>query len=299
MALNATARGFALPLQFKAYVELLKLRIGFMIALSAVMGYVAISKDVVAAELAILVVAMVCASSSASVFNHVWDRDIDGLMKRTMNRPMVTGTVASATYPLMMSGALLVAGMGLAASVFNLAVAVHLFLGAFFYAIVYTVWLKRRTWLNIVIGGAAGSFAVLAGAAAVDPDQWKLPLLLAIVLFLWTPSHFWALAIMLKEDYAKAKVPMLPVLFGEAVTAKAIFFNSLLMVLAAAAPWMIGELGTAYAVLSSLLAAALLWGNWRLIQTPDRSWARRNFFGSMQYLAGLFLAVLIDVNGWF
>lgn len=296
MAPDIAAKGYALPPQFKAYVELLKLRIGFMIALSAVMGYVAISKDIVAAELATLVVAMICASSSASVFNHVWDRDIDGLMNRTMNRPLVTGTVSGIGYPLVMSGALLVAGMGIAASVFNLAVAVHLFLGAFFYAIVYTVWLKRRTWLNIVIGGAAGSFAVLAGAAAVDPEQWKLPLLLAAVLFLWTPSHFWALAIMLKEDYAKAKVPMLPVLFGEAVTAKAIFFNSLLMVLAAALPWMIGELGTAYAVLSCLLGLFLMWGNWRLIQTPNRLWARRNFFGSMQYLAGLFLAVLIDVN---
>lgn len=280
----------------RAYVELLKLRIGFMIALSAVMGYVAIAKDISAIDLVILVLAMVLGSASASVFNHVWDRDIDGLMQRTSRRPMVTGTVAGPRLPLLMAGALLVVGCAIAMAAFNGIVAIHLFLGAFFYAIVYTVWLKRRTWLNIVIGGAAGSFAVLAGAAAVDPAEWKLPLLLAITLFLWTPSHFWALAILLKEDYARARLPMLPVLFGDATTAKAILVNSVLLVASAALPWVMGELGLPYAIASTALGAALLWGNWKLVQTPDRLWARRNFLGSMQYLAGLFMAVLVDVH---
>ena len=280
----------------KAYVELLKLRIGFMIALSGVMGYVAMSHNIRAVEIAVLVLAMVLASASASVVNHVWDRDIDGLMERTQRRPFVTGVITDPTYALLMAGSLLVAAVVIALAMFNATVAVHLFLGAFFYGVVYTIWLKRRTWLNIVIGGAAGSFAVLAGGAVVNPDNWLLPLMLAVVLFLWTPSHFWSLAILLKDDYARAKLPMLPVLVGEANTAKAVLFNSVLLVSAAAVPWVTGELGMIYAVGSSLLGAALLWANWRMVKDPSRIWARRNFLGSMKYLAGLFLAVLADVH---
>ena len=280
----------------KAYVELLKLKIGLMISLSAVMGYVAIAHTVHAGEIAVLVVAMVLGSASASVLNHVWDRDIDILMERTQSRPFPTGTINEPIYALLLSGGLLVAGIALAMAMFNVVVAIHLFLGAFFYGVVYTVWLKRRTWLNIVIGGAAGSFAVLAGAAVVNPENWMLPLMLAVVLFLWTPSHFWALAILLKDDYARAKLPMLPVLVGEAKTAKAVLFNSVLMIIAAAMPWVLGQLGTTYAVGSSLLGLALLWANWQMVKDPSRIWARRNFIGSMQYLAGLFLAVLIDVH---
>ena len=283
----------------KAYIELLKLKIGLMISLSAVMGYVAISHHVRFTEIALLVVAMVLGSASASVLNHVWDRDIDVLMERTQRRPFPTGVIGSPVYALVLAGGLLVAGMALAMAAFNVVVAVHLFLGAFFYGVVYTIWLKRRTWLNIVIGGAAGSFAVLAGGAVVNPDNWLLPLLLAVVLFLWTPSHFWSLAILLKDDYAKAKLPMLPVLVGEATTAKAVMFNSILMIVAAAMPWALGQLGMTYLVGSSLLGAGLLWANWQMVKDPSRVWAKRNFIGSMQYLAGLFLAVLLDVHAGF
>lgn len=281
---------------FKAYVELLKLKIGFMIALSAVMGYVAIARHVHAVEIVLLVLAMVLGSASASVFNHVWDRDIDRVMERTKLRPYATGVLTEPAQAYILAGALLAAGIALSVAVFNVVVALHLFLGAFFYGIVYTVWLKRRTWLNIVIGGAAGSFAVLAGGAVVSPENWVLPLLLAVVLFLWTPSHFWALAILLKDDYAKAKLPMLPVLVGNAATAKAVLINTVLMVGAATLPWALGELGVIYAVGSTLVGAGLLWANWRMVKDPSRVWARRNFLGSMQYLAGLFLAVLADVH---
>ena len=116
---------------------------------------------------------------------------------------------------------LLVAGVASAALVLNGAAALYIFLGAFFYAIVYTVWLKRRTWMNIVIGGASGSFAVLAGAAAVDPVMSPVPILLALVLFFWTPSHFWSLAIAKHQDYANAGIPMLPVVIGDRRTAAA------------------------------------------------------------------------------
>ncbi len=280
----------------KAYVELLKLKIGLMISLSAVMGYVAIAHTVHYGDIALLVVAMVLGSASASVINHVWDRDIDGLMHRTQARPFPSGVIVDPAYALALAGGLLVAGIALSLAVFNVLVAVHLFLGAFFYGVVYTIWLKRRTWLNIVVGGAAGSFAVLAGGAVADPNNWLLPLLLAVVLFLWTPSHFWSLAILLKDDYARAKLPMLPVLVGEAKTAQAVLFNSTLMIVAASMPWVLGQLGWIYAIGSSLLGVALLWANWQMVKDPSRLWAKRNFIGSMQYLAGLFLAVLADVH---
>lgn len=279
----------------RSYIELLKLRIGVMIALSSVLGYCAVAIRFDAAELVLLVVAMMLGSASASVFNHWYDRDIDRIMHRTRNRPLAADGLARPGSVLILAGALLAAGVGLAWWAFNELAALYLFLGAFSYAIVYTVWLKRRTWLNIVIGGAAGSFAVLAGAAAVAPEKLRLPMILALVLFLWTPSHFWALAILIKEDYARAKLPMLPVLVGDALTARVIFANSLLMVGAAALPWYLGELGVLYGMLSIAVGSALLWSNWRLVLTPGRDWARRNFFASMQYLVALFVIVLVNV----
>ncbi|MBF0373976.1 MAG: protoheme IX farnesyltransferase [Alphaproteobacteria bacterium] len=281
---------------FKSYVVLLKLRIGAMIALSAVMGYVAIAREVRALDIVALALAMALGSAAASVFNHFYDRDIDRLMKRTAGRPLALGLLPRPGAVLPLAAALLIGGLALALLAFNLVVAIHLFLGAFVYAVVYTVWLKRRTWINIVIGGAAGSFAVLAGGAAVDPAHWALPTMLAVTLFLWTPSHFWSLAILLREDYARAGVPMLPVLIGDARTARAILANSVLLVGSAALPWATGHLGNAYGLISTLLGAALLAGNVKLARTPSPVWARRNFFGSMYWLVGLFLAVLVDVN---
>lgn len=278
----------------RSYLELCKLRIGFMIALTAMVGYAAVADDLNVAHLLTLALAMLLGSAASSVFNHFYDRDIDVLMKRTAKRPLASGAMADPRAALWLAAALLIVGCGLATVTFNWAVALHLFLGAFVYGIVYTVWLKRRTWLNIVIGGAAGSFAIMAGAAAVDPGQWMLPTVMAVFLFLWTPSHFWALAILLREDYAKAGVPMLPVLVGDARTAHAIFVNSLLLVGASILPWAMGGLGPVYGVLAVLFGAHFLWKNWRLVKDPSHPQARRVFFGSMSYLGGVFLAVVLD-----
>jgi protoheme IX farnesyltransferase len=280
----------------RSYVELMKLRIGLMVALMAVMGYVAVADHVDPLQLAVLSLAMLMGSASSSVFNHYYDRDIDRLMSRTARRPLASGQTDHPGHVLWLAGFLLVGGCGLALLAFNMVVALHLFLGAFFYAVVYTVWLKRRTWLNIVIGGAAGSFAVLAGGAAVDPARWLLPFLLAVTLFLWTPSHFWSLAILLKDDYAKAGVPMLPVVKGDKATAWAILINSGLLVASSLLPVLVGRLGWVYGVGAGAFGLHFLWKNAQLVRTPDRAWARRNFFGSMIYLVGLFAAVLADVN---
>lgn len=280
----------------RSYVELMKLRIGLMVALMAVMGYVAVADRISPIQLAVLAVAMLLGSSSSSVFNHFYDRDIDRVMSRTCRRPLASGQSAHPARVLWLAGVLLIAGCGLATAYFNVVVGLHLFLGAFFYGVVYTVWLKRRTWLNIVIGGAAGSFAVLAGGAAVDPGRWLLPFLLSITLFLWTPSHFWSLAILLKDDYAKAKVPMLPVIKGDKRTAEAVFINSVLLVASSLLPVAFGKLGWVYGAGAAVLGAHFLWINGCMLRQPSREWARKNFFASMTYLVGLFVAVLVDVN---
>lgn len=275
------------------YMQLFKLRIAFMIAMTAVTGYAAVADEVRAAPMVLLTLAMVLGSASSAVVNHVYDRDIDALMRRTKNRPVVTGAVAPHD-ALWLAGALMAAGLAVAVMAFNWAVALHLFLGAFVYAVVYTVWLKRRTWLNIVFGGAAGSFAMLAGAAAVEPVHWMLPALLAIVLFLWTPSHFWALAILLAEDYRAAGVPMLPVVMGEKRTAWWILANSLALVGSSLLPWALGYLGTTYAIGALVAGVPLIALNLKLVAEPTRKWAGWNFAASIPYLLILFVAVFLD-----
>lgn len=280
------------------YIQLAKPRIGVMIALTAVTGYLSIvpQGQINWAHLALLVLAMLMGSASSSIFNHFYDRDIDRLMPRTSTRPFAMKSVANPKLVLWIAASLLVVGCGLATYVFNPAVATHLFLGAFVYGVVYTIWLKRRNWMNIVFGGLAGSFAVLAGAAAVNPDQWLLPMLLAVVLFFWTPSHFWALAIRLKDQYAAAGVPMLPVVVGNVATARYIMINSLLLVGSSLLPWFLGELGNIYGVGAVLLGAYLLKCNVALLRSSDEETAMTNFFASMKYLAGLFVAVIMDVH---
>ncbi|MGE5475514.1 MAG: heme o synthase [Bacteroidales bacterium] len=274
-------------------LELMKLRISVMIALTAVTGYAAVTDHVDAGYALLLGAAMVLGSGASAVFNHVWDRDIDRLMSRTRHRPLATGLTPPG-HALALAAALLAAGLGLAALALNWVVALHLFLGAFVYGVVYTVWLKRRTWWNIVVGGAAGSFAILAGAAVVEPTQWTLPTLLAITLFLWTPSHFWALAILLADDYRAAGVPMLPVVAGPRRTALAILANTLALGASSLAPWGLGLLGNLYGAAALVLGVCLLGLNLVLVGAPTRRWAGWNFAASIPYLLGLFIAVFAD-----
>ena len=278
---------------FKQYFELLKPRIALMIALTAITGYGAVADKVEAKALVLLTLAMVLGSGAAAVFNHVWDRDIDRLMRRTAKRPMASGA-GTPRVGFLLAGVMMLTGMAVAHAAFNWVVALHLFLGGFVYVAIYTIWLKRRHWTNIIIGGAAGSFAILAGAAAVNQTEWLLPLVLALVLFLWTPSHFWSLAILLTEDYRAAGVPMLPVVVGEQRTAWCILANSILLVSASLLPWGLGLLGPVYGVVAAVMGLALLGFNLRLVMTPTRFWAGWNFAASMPYLLILFLGVFLD-----
>ncbi|MGE4279504.1 MAG: heme o synthase [Magnetospirillum sp.] len=280
-------------MRMKAALELLKLRIGVTIAATAAAGYAAMVEEVDPVSLSMLIVAMLLGSGGSAVFNHLYDRDIDAVMKRTRNRPLVTGLI-SPTDALMLSGGLTITALSLAVMTLNWVVAAHLFLGIFVYAIVYTVWLKRRTWWNIIFGGAAGSFALLAGAALGEPAQWLLPTLLAITLFLWTPSHFWALAILLADDYRAAGVPMLPVVVGEKRTSWWILANSLALVGSSLLPWMLGLLGSLYGWGALGLGAVLLGLNLKLVAEPSRRWAGWNFAWSIPYLLGLLCIIALD-----
>ncbi|CAA7618685.1 heme o synthase [Magnetospirillum sp. UT-4] len=278
---------------FRQVSELVKLRIGIMIAATAVTGYAAVADELRTAPALLLALAMLLGSGAAALFNHVCDRDIDRLMSRTRARPLATGLVRPAD-ALGLAGLLMATAMTVAVLAFNWVVALHLFLGAFVYGIVYTVWLKRRTWLNIVVGGAAGSFAVLAGAAAVEPTRWLLPALLAVTLFLWTPSHFWSLAILLADDYRAARVPMLPVVAGIGRTAWAILFNSVLLVASSLAPWLLGVAGPAYAIAAGAAGLLLLGLNLALALRPGRKLAGWNFAASIPYLLVLFAGIVVD-----
>lgn len=283
-------------MNFARYIELLKLRIGVLLAITAMAGYFAVAETVQWGPLIVMVVAMMLCSSGSSVFNHFYDRDIDKKMTRTSKRPLASGAMKDPNNALWLAGGLLISGCVLAAVELNWLVALHLALGAFTYMVVYTVWLKRRHWMNIVIGGAAGSFPVLAGAAAADPTAFTLPMLMAITLFLWTPSHFWALAMMIKDDYAEAGVPMLPVMVGDAKCARYMMFNTVLLVVSAALPAVFGALGMIYFVISTGLGARFIWLNWKLVQEPTKAWARKIFFFSMSYLAAVFVAIVLDRN---
>jgi protoheme IX farnesyltransferase len=241
--------------------NLFKLRIGMVMALTAVVTLVVTPGPAVDGwQVLVLALAVLLASASAGAFNQYYETDIDARMSRTSDRPFVTGALLHERSWLLLIGAMLVAGVGAAWWLLNGMVALHIFLGAFFYAVVYTVWLKRRTSMNIVIGGASGSFAVLAGAAVVDPGLGPIPLLLAVVLFLWTPPHFWSLAIARCRDYAAAGVPMLPVTAGNAVAAKAVLVSTLLLVSASMLPFFFG-LGWLY------LAGALIGGGYFIFRS--------------------------------
>jgi protoheme IX farnesyltransferase len=167
------------------------------------------------------------------------------------------------------------------------------FLGAFTYGIVYTVWLKRRTWLNIVIGGLSGSFAVLAGAAAVGATFEPAPLILAVVLFLWTPPHFWALAFACKRDYQKANVPMLPTVVSERVATRTIFGHALALVLLSLLPFFYG-MGWIYLIGAATGGAYFVRSSWQLVRTPTVPQGWRVFAASIVQLGLLLTAAILD-----
>ncbi len=232
-------------------------------------------------------------AGAANAINMVIDRDIDGTMKRTSTRPTVTQDITSTNALAFGFGAAAVAAVLLALAA-NILTALMAMAGLVFYVVVYTLILKRRTWHNIVIGGAAGAFPPLVGWAAVTNSLPALAWVLFAIIFVWTPVHFWALALLIKDDYAAAGVPMLPVVRGDRVTVQQIAVYTVLTVAVTAVPFVQGQAGWLYLGSAVLLNAYLLILCGKLYKVIDRPRASRLFHYSMLYLALLFLMVAVD-----
>jgi len=233
------------------------------------------------------------AAGSAGAFNCVIDRDIDRLMTRTMERPLPTGRISP------FAGTLFAALLGIIsfALLYGLVNPLAAWLslsGNFIYVVVYTLWLKRTTTLNIVIGGAAGSVPPLVGWAAVTHHIGWPAVGLAALIFLWTPPHFWALALMANTDYHKANVPMLPNVRGAKHTKIEIFGYSVVLVAVSLALTPLGVLGFWYFVPAAILGAVFLWDAWRMLVGPTKPLARALFKYSLLYVALMCVAMVAD-----
>lgn len=271
-----------------------KVRIGMAIMLTALAGIaVAPGPAPEPWQIVVLALAVLLSSASAGAFNMFMERDLDARMNRTQGRPFVTGRFSANGYWL--SGIVLLLVFAIAAAVLatNAVAAFYVFMGAFVYGVVYTVWLKRRTWMNIVVGGLAGSFAVLAGAAAVDPGLAPAPIILAVVLFLWTPPHFWSLAFKYKDDYAAAGVPMLPVVVSEKAAANIILWHTVLLVALSLTPVMFG-LGWIYLLGAATGGGLFVWTSVALARNPSPETAISNFHASLLQLCLLLMAAILD-----
>ena len=242
----------------------------------------------------VLAFAVLISSGAAGAFNQYYEVDLDRKVARTCNRPFVTGYFRKSPLWLGIIVLLLVVGVVPAALILNAPTALYLFLGAFFYAIVYTVWLKRRSWTNIVIGGASGSFAVLAGAAAVDPGLSPVPIMLALVLFFWTPSHFWSLAIAKNKDYTKTGVPMLPVMIGNQRCARVVMVNTLMLVAISIMPFFYG-MGWIYLLAAAGGGGYFIYHNYLMIKDPSPRVAMKSFLASLLQLVLLLVGAVVDV----
>jgi protoheme IX farnesyltransferase len=283
-------------LSFRTVAGVFKLRIGVVITFTALAGLaVSSGPSLSIAQLLVLTLAVLVSSASAGAFNQYYEHDTDPLMSRTRNRPFATGEVRHGPIWLVVIFGLMAVSVVAAWLALNAWSALFTFLGAFFYAIVYTVWLKRRTWLNIVFGGLAGSWAVLAGATAADPHIGAVPLSLALVLFLWTPPHFWSLAIAFRDDYASAGVPMLPVVVGDKRAAQTIFASTLALVAASFLPLAFG-LGAIYFAGAATGGFLFIQKARRLAQNPNRQTAMTCFHASLIQLTLVLTAAIIDAR---
>jgi protoheme IX farnesyltransferase len=281
----------------KIVITLLKLRIGVAIAASALAGLAITRGDTpTAGAIAALGLAVLGASGAAGAFNHYHERVCDRRMARTASRPFASGQLKEGPIWPVTFAALLAASVGLAWAAAGTVSALYVFLGAVTYGLIYTVWLKPRTSSNIVVGGLAGSFAVLAGAAAVDPQPQWASSILAVVLFLWTPPHFWSLAAAKADDYSAAGIPMLPVIAPEREWTLTILIYTATLVALSLTPLWFG-MGWIYGLFAGAGGGWFLWKSWNLYRAPSRRAAMANFLASLVQLlllvAGISLTALI------
>jgi protoheme IX farnesyltransferase len=279
------------------FISLAKPRVMVLALFTAIVGLTIapIRLDPLAGFIAILAIA--AGAGAAGALNMWYDADIDAVMTRTAMRPIPRGKVlrVEALVFGIVLGVVAVTGLALAT---NLAAAALLAGTILFYAVVYTAWLKRATRHNIVIGGAAGALPPVIGWAAATGQIGLEPLALFLIIFLWTPPHFWALALNRTDDYERAGVPMLPVVAGRAATTRQILIYSGLLVVASELPWALGFAGTIYGGIIAICGALFLLLAFQLNRsaTADRRAAHRLFVFSIAYLFVLFACLLVDNN---
>jgi protoheme IX farnesyltransferase len=279
------------------YVALLKPRVMSLVIFTALVGIVMAPGHMhpVMAFTSLLCIAVGAGASGA--LNMWYDRDIDAVMERTANRPIPRGRITPSealTFGVMLSFF----------SVFTLGTLVNWFAAAllaftiFFYVVIYTMWLKRSTAQNIVIGGAAGSLPPVVGWVAATGSLAVEPILLFAIIFLWTPPHFWALALYRTDDFIRAKLPMLPVVAGPDATRRQILLYAVVLVAVAIAPWPLGYFDRAYGVVATVAGAAMLWFAVQVYRQREgaaaEAAARNLFTFSIVYLFVLFATLLID-----
>lgn len=233
------------------------------------------------------------AAGSANAMNCFIDRDIDSLMGRTMRRAVPTGRVPPRD-ALLFGVILAVASFVEMTLLVNLTAALLALSGILFYVLIYTLWLKRSTPQNIVIGGAAGAVPPLVGWAAVTGSVNLTAALLFAIIFMWTPPHFWALSLLIQRDYERAGVPMLPVVRGEQTTRRHIFIYTAVLIPVTLSLAVTGAMGVLYLTMALGLGAIMLYLAWRLLRGASRQWANRLFWFSNSYLALLFAVMAID-----
>jgi protoheme IX farnesyltransferase len=291
-ALNTTAETYT---DWHDYYELTKPRVVMLIVFTAVVGmFLSVQGWPGLGPLVFGTLGIGLASSSAAVYNHVLDARIDIRMMRTRGRPLPQGKLTERS-ALVFATILCVISMLILALLVNPLTAILTFVSLIGYAVVYTVWLKRATPQNIVIGGAAGAAPPILGWTAVTNDISAGALLLFLIIFVWTPPHFWALAIARKEEYAKVDIPMLPVTHGEAYTRLNILLYTILLVLVTVLPYLIGMSGLIYLFAALVLDAIFLYYAIRIMREPENiELPMKTFKYSISYLGFLFAALLVD-----
>ena len=281
---------------FSEILEISKPRIVILLVITAVTSMFAASKligpDLDYWGLLHIIIAGALASAGSSALNHYYDRDIDPLMKRTSTRPIPSGRIKPNSvliYGLSVSVISVVYG----ALTLNYISAFFIALGIFFYVIIYTAWLKRLNSSNIVIGGFAGSAASMAGWSAATGSMDILGFLIGFLVFVWTPSHFWCLAMKMKDEYSEAKVPMLPVLIGMQKTSTYILVNTLILLPYSLMLYAFG-MGLVYTAIAAAAGGLMLVYHYKLTKLPTSEFAWKAYKVTAPYLTIIFLAVALD-----
>jgi protoheme IX farnesyltransferase len=281
-------------LHWRDYLEITKPKVVLLLVFTALVGMaLAVPLWLPLQETVFGLLGIGMAASSAAAINHVIDQRTDAIMKRTANRPIPQGAL-STRQCLAFAGLLGLAAMVMLVVLVNTLTAVLTFFSLIGYAIVYTVYLKRATPQNIVIGGAAGAMPPVLGWAAVTNEVTAGALLLFLIVFIWTPPHFWALAIHRRDDYAKVDIPMLPVTHGIPFTRVQILLYTVLLVIVTIMPYLILMSGPIYLIAALVLGAMFLYHVWKLFDDKAVKQPMRTFVFSINYLMWLFGIMLID-----